>query len=80
MRGGFVALAFGFATLRMLLFGLQLLWLGRRTGPMSLLTASGLALVIFGLGAIRLRKPQAPAEARRDDAAICCQAASGFSG
>ncbi len=59
MRGGFVALAFGFAALRMLLFGLQLLWLGRRTGPMSMLTASGLALVIFGLGAIT---PAAPAE------------------
>jgi len=59
MRGGFVALAFGFATLRMVLFGLQLLWLGRRTGPMTLLTASGLALVIFGLGAIT---PAAPAE------------------
>lgn len=59
MRGGFVALAFGFATLRMLLFGLQLLWLGRRTGPMNLLTSSGLALVIFGFGAIT---PAAPAE------------------
>jgi len=59
MRGGFVALAFGFATLRMLLFGLQLLWLGRRTGPMNLLTACGLGLVIFGLGAIT---PAAPAE------------------
>ena len=59
MRGGFVALAFGFAALRMMLFGLQLLWLGRRTGPMNLLTASGLALVIFGLGAIT---PAAPAE------------------
>ncbi len=59
MRGGFVALAFGFAAVRMLLFGVQLLWLGRRTGPMGMLTASGLGLVIFGLGAIT---PAAPAE------------------
>lgn len=59
MRGGFVALAFGFAAVRMFLFALQLLWLGRRTGHTRLLTASGLALVIFGLGAIT---PAAPAE------------------
>ncbi|CAN5636442.1 hypothetical protein BH10ACT2_BH10ACT2_24890 [soil metagenome] len=59
MRGGFVVLAFGFAAVRLMLFGLQLLWLGRRTGPMGLMTASGLALIIFGLGAIT---PAAPAE------------------
>jgi uncharacterized protein (TIRG00374 family) len=59
MRAGFVALALCFAVVRLVLFGLQLLWLGRRTGPMSLLTATGLSLVVYGFGAVT---PAAPAE------------------
>lgn len=59
MRGGFVTLALGFAVIRLVLFGLQLLWLGRRTGPMSLVTAMGLSLVVYGFGAVT---PAAPAE------------------
>ena len=59
MRAGFVTLALGFAVVRLLLFGLQLLWLGRRTGSMSLPTALGLSLVVFGFGAVT---PAAPAE------------------
>ena len=49
----------GFAVIRLVLFGLQLLWLGRRTGPMGLLTAMGLSLVVYGFGAVT---PAAPAE------------------
>jgi uncharacterized protein (TIRG00374 family) len=59
MRAGFVVLAVGFAVIRLVLFGLQLLWLGRRTGPLSLLTAMGLSLVVYGFGAVT---PAAPAE------------------
>ena len=59
MRPGFVVLAVGFAVIRLVLFGLQLLWLGRRTGPMGLLTALGLSLVVYGFGAVT---PAAPAE------------------
>jgi uncharacterized protein (TIRG00374 family) len=59
MRGGFVVLAVGFAVLRVALFGLQLRWLGRRTGEMNLLTALWLSLVVFGFGAVT---PAAPAE------------------
>ena len=59
MRTGFVVLAVGFAVVRLVLFGLQLLWLGRRTGPMGLLIAMGLSLVVYGFGAVT---PAAPAE------------------
>ncbi len=59
MRGGFVVLALGFAVVRLVLFGLQLRWLGRRTGEMSLMAALGLSLVVFGFGAVT---PAAPAE------------------
>jgi len=59
MRGGFVALAAVFAALRIALFGLQLLWLARRSGGLTVTTAMGLALVVFGFGAIT---PAAPAE------------------
>lgn len=55
----FVALAVAFAALRLGLFGLQLLWLGRRTGPLTAGTATSLALVVYGFGAIT---PAAPAE------------------
>lgn len=59
MRGGFVALALGFAVVRLVLLGLQLLWLGRRTGPLTLPTAMGMSLIVYGFGAIT---PAAPAE------------------
>ncbi len=59
MRSGFVVLAVGFAVIRLVLFGLQLMWLGRRTGPMSFPTAMGLSLVVYGFGAVT---PAAPAE------------------
>lgn len=59
MRVGFVALATGFATLQLALFGLQLLWLARRSGPFVYADALGLALVVFGFGAVT---PAAPAE------------------
>jgi len=59
MRFGFAALALVFAAGRISLFGLQLLWLGRRTGPLNLRTALSLALVVYGFGAIT---PAAPAE------------------
>lgn len=59
MRGGFVALAVVFATVRMALFGVQLLWLGRRTGTLGAPTAMLLALVVYGFGSIT---PAAPVE------------------
>ena len=59
MRPEFVAIAVAFAMLRIALFGLQFLWLGRRTGPMRVVTAMGLSLVVYGFGAIT---PAAPAE------------------
>ena len=59
MRGGFIAIAVGFSVLRISLFAAQLLWLGRRTGPLGVAVASGLALAIYGLGAVT---PAAPAE------------------
>ncbi|MDO8363925.1 MAG: lysylphosphatidylglycerol synthase transmembrane domain-containing protein [Actinomycetota bacterium] len=59
MRVGFVALAVGFATIRIALFGLQFLWLGRRSGPLTGGAAMSLALVVYGFGAIT---PAAPAE------------------
>ncbi len=59
MRPEFIAIAGAFAVLRLALFGLQLLWLGRRTGPMGIGTAMGLSLVVYGFGAIT---PAAPAE------------------
>ena len=39
MRPEFVVIAVAFAVLRIALFGLQFLWLGRRTGPMRIVTA-----------------------------------------
>jgi uncharacterized protein (TIRG00374 family) len=59
MRFGFVALAVAFAAVRLALFGLQFLWLGRRTGPLHAAAAMELALVVYGFGAIT---PAAPAE------------------
>ena len=59
MRYGFVTLAVAFAAARIALFGLQLLWLGRRTGPLKVGTSISLALMIYGFGAIT---PAAPAE------------------
>ena len=59
MRGGFVVLAVAMAATRIGLYGLQLMWLGRRTGPLGFATATGLALVVYGFGAVT---PAAPAE------------------
>jgi uncharacterized protein (TIRG00374 family) len=59
MRPGFVALALAFAALRLALFARQMLLLGRRTGPLGAGTALGLALIVYGFGAIT---PAAPAE------------------
>lgn len=59
MRGGFVVLAIAMAAIRIGLYGLQLLWLGRRSGPLGAATAFGFALVVYGFGAVT---PAAPAE------------------
>ena len=59
MRSGFVEVALAAAAARLALYGLQLLWLGRRSGPLAVRTAFGLALVVFGFGAVT---PAAPAE------------------
>ncbi len=59
MRGGFVALAVGIAAARLGLYGLQLTWLGRRSGQLGVATAFGLASVVYGFGAAT---PAAPAE------------------
>ena len=59
MNGWFVVLAVAFACVRMVLFSLQLLGLGRRSGPMGAATAMGFALVMYGFGAIT---PASPAE------------------
>jgi putative heme transporter len=59
MRVGFVALAVGIAAARLGLYGLQLAWLGRRSGRLGLATAFGLASVVYGFGAAM---PAAPAE------------------
>jgi putative heme transporter len=59
MRGGFVALAVAMVALRLGLYGLQLMWLGQRSGRLGAGTALGLALVVYGFGAVT---PAAPAE------------------
>ena len=59
MRGGFVALTVAMVVLRLGLYGIQLMWLGQRSGRLSAGTALGLALVVYGFGAIT---PAAPAE------------------
>jgi len=41
------------------LYGLQIRWLARRSGPMSIRAATALSLVLFGFGAVT---PAAPAE------------------
>jgi uncharacterized protein (TIRG00374 family) len=59
MRGGFVVLAVAMAALRLGLYGLQLTWLGRRSGPLGTANGLGFALVVYGFGAVT---PAAPAE------------------
>jgi uncharacterized protein (TIRG00374 family) len=59
MRGWFVLLAVGFTVVRLGLFALQLSWLGRRTGSLTVREAVGIALVVYGFGAVT---PAAPAE------------------
>jgi uncharacterized protein (TIRG00374 family) len=59
MRLVFVAIAVVFAVLRLALFGLQFLWLGRRTDRRPIGTAMGLSLVVYGFGAVT---PAAPVE------------------
>ncbi len=59
MRPGFVALAVLAATVRITLDGVKILSLARRTGPLTASTATGLALVVFGFGAVT---PASPAE------------------
>ena len=59
MRLVFVAVAVVFAVLRLALFGLQFLWLGRRTDRRPVGTAMGLSLVVYGFGAVT---PAAPVE------------------
>jgi uncharacterized protein (TIRG00374 family) len=59
MRGGFVALALAIAAVRVGLYGLQLMWLGHRSGRLGVGAALGLALVVYGFGAVT---PAAPAE------------------
>ena len=59
MRLRFVILAVGLAVVRLALYAVQLTLIGRRSGPLSLAAAWGLALVVFGFGAVT---PAAPAE------------------
>jgi uncharacterized membrane protein YbhN (UPF0104 family) len=59
MRGSFVILAVVLSVVRLGLFALQLLWLGRRTGTLTARVAIGLGLVVYGFGAVT---PAAPAE------------------
>jgi uncharacterized protein (TIRG00374 family) len=59
MRPGFVALAVVAATVRLVLYGLQILSLGRRSGPLTVPVATELALIVFGFGAVT---PASPAE------------------
>jgi uncharacterized protein (TIRG00374 family) len=59
MRGGFVALAVAMVTIRLGLYGIQLMWLARPSGRLGAGTAIGLALVVYGFGAVT---PAAPAE------------------
>lgn len=59
MQGGFVAIAVAMVVLRLGLYGLQLMWLAKRSGRLGGGTAFGLALVVYGFGAVT---PAAPAE------------------
>ena len=59
MRRGFVAVAVAMVVVRLGLYGLQLMWLARRSGHLGAGTAFGLALVVYGFGAVT---PAAPAE------------------
>ncbi|MFN8024558.1 MAG: lysylphosphatidylglycerol synthase transmembrane domain-containing protein [Acidimicrobiales bacterium] len=54
-----VVVALLFAAARVASFAVQLLWLARRTGPLTARTALGLALVVYGIGAVT---PAAPLE------------------
>ena len=54
-----IAVGLVVAIARIGLYGLQLTWLSRRSGPMTALDAFGLSLVLYGLGAIT---PASPAE------------------
>jgi len=59
MRLSFVVIAIGLAVVRLGLYAVQLTLIGRRSAPLSLAAAWGLALVVFGFGAVT---PAAPAE------------------
>jgi hypothetical protein len=59
MRAGFVVLAIVVAAVRVGLYGLQLELLGQRSGRLGIGTAYGLALVVYGIGAVT---PASPAE------------------
>ena len=59
MQRSFVALALAMATLRLGLYGRQLALLARHSGRLGVRTALGLALVVYGFGAVT---PAAPAE------------------
>ena len=59
MQGGFVVLAVAMVTIRLGLYGIQLMWLARPSGRLHAGTALGLALVVYGFGAVT---PAAPAE------------------
>ncbi len=59
MRGGFVVVAIVVAAARVGLYGQQLELLGRRSGRLGIGTAYGLALVVYGIGAVT---PASPAE------------------
>ncbi len=59
MRLTFIVLAAGLSAIRIALYGRQIAWLGRRSGPLNGQTATLLALVVYGFGAVT---PAAPAE------------------
>lgn len=59
MRLAFILIAVGATAARLVLYGVQLTVLGRRSGSMPLTTGLQIALVVYGLGAIT---PASPAE------------------
>lgn len=59
MRPGWLAAVALAAFVRIGLYGLQIRWLARRSGPISVGAALGLSFVVFGFGAVT---PAAPAE------------------
>lgn len=59
MNGRFIVLAGVMTGLRIALYALQLTWLGRRSGKLSVGAALALALVVYGFGAVT---PASPAE------------------